>query len=217
MTKPFAPRSTPLIILGAGGHAAVVIDAAQSAGWPIRAVLDDDPSSTKGLRALDLERTGPISMLPDLLAANADAVVHPAVGDNDVRDKWLDMIEKVGGRSATVIHPSAVVARSTIVKPGCFIAAGAVVNPRASIGRGCIINTAAVVEHDCIIGPYTHVAPRSVLGGHVQVGSHALIGIGSTVRPGVTVGDRATLGVGAVAVNDIPADVTALGCPARPR
>ena len=49
------------------------------------------------------------------------------------------------------------------------------------------------------------------------MGEGALIGAGSAVLPGVRIGDRATLGAGAVADKDLPEGVTATGVPARVR
>jgi maltose O-acetyltransferase len=47
------------------------------------------------------------------------------------------------------------------------------------------------------------------------VGSGAWLGGGVIVGPGVTVGERTVVGAGAVVVRDLPADVVAVGNPAR--
>ena len=54
----------------------------------------------------------------------------------------------------------------------------------------------------------------AALGGGATVGSDALVGINAAVRPGVRVGDAATLGAGAVAASDVPDGVIATGIPA---
>ena len=45
----------------------------------------------------------------------------------------------------------------------------------------------------------------------------ASIGSGSTILSGVTIGERAMIGAGAVVTKDVPADTTVLGNPASPR
>jgi UDP-perosamine 4-acetyltransferase len=50
----------------------------------------------------------------------------------------------------------------------------------------------------------------------VRVGARALIGVGSAVRPGVSVGADAVVGAGAAVVADVPAGATVGGVPARP-
>jgi acetyltransferase-like isoleucine patch superfamily enzyme len=52
------------------------------------------------------------------------------------------------------------------------------------------------------------------LGGSVSIGARALVGIGSTVLPGLKVGDDAVVGGGAVVVRSVPAGATVVGVPA---
>ena len=54
----------------------------------------------------------------------------------------------------------------------------------------------------------TYPAPI-VLGKNVWVGSNA------TILQGVTIGDNAVIGAGAVVTSDIPADTVAVGVPAK--
>ena len=49
----------------------------------------------------------------------------------------------------------------------------------------------------------------------VHIGRNVWLGAGVIVLPGVTIGDNAVIGAGAVVTKDIPADVVAVGNPAR--
>jgi maltose O-acetyltransferase len=49
----------------------------------------------------------------------------------------------------------------------------------------------------------------------VQIGELTWIGAGAILLPGVTVGPRSVIGAGSVVTRDIPADVIAVGNPAR--
>ena len=53
------------------------------------------------------------------------------------------------------------------------------------------------------------------LAGPIAIGSGSWLGGGVIVGPGVTVGERTVVGAGAVVVRDLPADVVAVGNPAR--
>ena len=53
------------------------------------------------------------------------------------------------------------------------------------------------------------------LGRPITIGSGSWLGGGVIVGPGVTVGERTVVGAGAVVVRDLPADVVAVGNPAR--
>lgn len=80
----------------------------------------------------------------------------------------------------------------------------------------CFVNTGAIVEHDCELEDYVHVAPNATLGGNVKVGTKSHIGIGDTVIQNVTIGKNVIVGAGAVILNDIPDNCTAVGIPAKP-
>jgi acetyltransferase EpsM len=79
-----------------------------------------------------------------------------------------------------------------------------------------IINSSAVVEHECRIGDFAHVSSASALAGNVTVGEGAFLGVGARVLPGRRVGAWATVGAGAVVVDDVPDGLTVVGVPARP-
>ncbi|QZH76755.1 MAG: acyltransferase [Erythrobacter sp.] len=55
----------------------------------------------------------------------------------------------------------------------------------------------------------THYAP-------VKIGNGVHIGMGARILPGVTIGDHAVLGAGAVVTKDVAAGTTVVGVPARP-
>jgi sugar O-acyltransferase (sialic acid O-acetyltransferase NeuD family) len=205
-------EARPLLLMGGGGHASVVAESARAAGWSIAGFLDDRPEGTEA-SALGVEWLGVIGDLHTVLERLADAAVHAAMGDNELRRRW----SADAGRALAppIVHPSAVVSPSATLADGVFIAPRAVVNARAVIERGAIVNSGAIVEHDCRLGAFCHVAPGVALGGNVSVGEQALVGIGATVIPGRRIGARATLGAAAVAIRDVPEGTTAVGFPAR--
>lgn len=211
-----SPSQTKLILVGGGGHAKVVADAAISAGWTILGFLDDvadTAMSTVGFRRL--------GSLDDWRTAGEQALLMPAIGDNALRrrcvEQWVAALGDDGAARtiATVIHASAVVSPSAQIGLGTFCSALSVINAGAVLGQACIINTSAVVEHDGIIGAGVHLAPRAALGGNVHVGSGTLVGIGAVVRPGISIGDQCTIGAGAVVVADVDNGETVVGNPAR--
>lgn len=198
--------SDRLVVLGAGGHAKVVIATALAAGVEVQAVYDDD-GDLAGEEVLGV----PVRVGLDNAPVGTPAVL--ALGANRTRARAarrldLDWI--------SLVHPSAVVHDSVVIEPGAVIFAGAVVQPGTIIGAHAIINTAASVDHDCRVGAYCHLAPGSHLAGGVTLGEGAFVGLCAGVINGVTLGAWSILGAGGVAVSDVDPESTVMGVPARP-
>ena len=62
---------------------------------------------------------------------------------------------------------------------------------------------------------FAHLAPAAVLAGNVRVAKNAFIGANATVKEGVSIGENAVIGAGAVVINDVPANETWAGVPAK--
>lgn len=202
---------TRLVILGSGGHGAVVAEAAQVSGnWSEIIFLDDNESESQ---VLDFPVAGNLSELMDFI--NADTEVFVAIGDNERRVEVLKHVDESRGVIATVIHPSAVISPSAKIAAGTVICAGTIVNARAAVGLGCILNTASTIDHDCIIENGVHVSPGANLAGGVKIGERAWIGIGASIREGISVGKDAMVGAGAAVVTDVDDGSAVGGVPAR--
>ncbi len=198
-----------LVLLGGGGHAAVVAEAARSGGWTLSGYLDD-AQHTEAATRLGLQRLGAIRDIDRIPTA---ALGHAAIGDAGLRRLWLDTL---GDRvTPAIVHASAVVSPSASLAEGSFIGPRAVVNAGAVVGRGVIVNSAAIVEHDCVLEAFCHVGPGAAMGGSAIAGQGSTIGLNASVLPGVRIGALATLGAGAVAVTDLPDGATGVGIPAR--
>lgn len=210
-TRPLeAGTQTHLVLLGGGGHAAVVADAAHAAGLTIIGCLDaETDAAPPGVIWL-----GELTELEGLRAHSDEPLaIHAATGSAALRRSWLETIPT--SQWATIVHPTAVVSPSAQLGRGVFVGPHAVINARAVIDDGVIVNTRVVIEHDCRVGVFAHIAPAAVLTGGVVVGPDVLVGAGAVVNPQMTIGSGATIGAGAVVVSDIPANARAVGVPAR--
>lgn len=196
-------------LIGAGGHAKVVLSTALAMGLSVAGLFDDDPQK-QGTEIMGVPVIGTVS---DAKRKKSACGVL-AVGDNRMRYRLAQELAK--WEWLILVHPKAYVHPSVKLGPGTVVFAGAVIQPDTRIGAHVIINTGATVDHDCWIGDFVHVAPGVHLAGNVKVGEGTLLGIGTTVLPGVTVGAWVTVGAGAVVVRDLPPRVTAVGVPAKP-
>ncbi|RWB56737.1 acetyltransferase [Mesorhizobium sp.] len=204
-----------LVVFGASGHAAVVIDAAEKQGlYLIAGLITNEirPSETFGYDVLGRD-DDILDVLTDDKRITAAIV---AIGDNAVRQRVADNLSsRVPDLSfATVVHPSAVIGNEVRLGAGSFVAAGAVIGPRTSVGRHCIINTRASIDHDCDIQDFASIAPAAVAGGKCSIGWGAAIGIGATLTHGRTIGSETIIGAGALVLRDVQPRVVAYGSPA---
>jgi len=203
---------TRLVIVGAGGHAAVVAEAAELEGtWGDICFVDDKYPGLS--ESIGLPVVGDLSAVPELQAGQAKFVI--AIGDNRTRLEIHQKIVSAGGQLVSIVHPAATVSRTAIVQPGSVILAQAAINARTTIGAACIVNTGSIIDHDCVIASGVHISPGANLAGGVSVGERAWIGIGASVINNVSIGSNAIVGAAAVVLGDVAADQTVVGIPAR--
>lgn len=195
-------------MIGAGGHAKVVVATAREAGFDVVGLLDDDPNK----RGRDILGAPVLGSTISLGEHSFDGVVL-AIGDNRCRWEFARRWPQLPWCS--VVHPRACLHASSTVGPGTVVFAGAVVQPCVRIGAHTIVNTAAVVEHDCVVGDFCHLAPGTRLAGAAEVEEGAFLGIGAVVLPGKRIGAWSVVGAGAVVVHDIARESVAYGVPAK--
>lgn len=207
-----------VLVIGAGGHAKVVIDALLAAGEKVMGILDSD-SSKIGTQILGV----PVLGGDDLLASRPDLSAQSVVIANGLgsirhpmrRAEVYLALRKQGYEFCTVKHPSAVIASDVTVGSGVQIMAGAVIQSGTRVGENVIINTRVGVDHDAQIGAHVHLAPGVTLSGGVSIGALTHIGTGANIIQGVRIGEGCLIGAGALVLKDIADGAFAFGAPAQ--
>ena len=197
-----------VLVIGAGGHAKVVIATLRAAGETVAGCLDDDPDAL-GRLVLGVPVVGAV----DRVTGHRGGAVF-GIGSNAVRARLAEAYPDVDWQRA--VHPAATVHSSVRIGVGSVVFAGAVLQPDAVVGDHAIINTGATVDHDSHVGDFAHLAPGVHVSGGVRVGTGAMLGASACAIPGVTVGAWGTVGAGAAVVRDLPPRVTSVGVPATP-
>jgi sugar O-acyltransferase (sialic acid O-acetyltransferase NeuD family) len=193
-------------IIGAGGHAKVVIDILEEEGTPIEAIWDDS-TNLKFLYKHKIQ--GKISFYKQNI--NSQAII--AVGDNRVRKEIANLLNKSSFGKA--IHPKSYIASRVQVGDGSMVMANVAINTSCIIGEHVIINTNASVDHDCQLEDFVHISPNVALAGNVYVGEGSHIGIGATVIQNLKIGKWVIIGAGAVVINNIPDYAVVVGVPGK--
>ena len=199
-----------VVVIGAGGHAKVIIDMLLDNGLIVDACVSHVQAEPyRGVPVLVGDK-----FLAALRADGVDQAVV-AVGANSVRQRLADEAVALGFTLPPVVSRSAQISPTARIGDGVVVMPNAVVNADAIIGRLAIVNTGATVDHDCIVGEAAHVAPGVHFSGGVQLGERSMVGVGSSARPLVKIGDDVVIGAGSVLVSDIADGVIAYGVPAR--
>ncbi len=138
-----------------------------------------------------------------------------AIGDPDEKKLLFAEFKNKGATFATVIHPSAVIARSAKLGEGVVVCPQAFVSADAVIGDLCAVNGNASVGHDVRLGSFSTLSSHVDLTGWVQVEECAFFGSGARVLPKVKIGAGARIGAGAVVMRSVPACAVIYAPPAK--
>jgi acetyltransferase EpsM len=194
--------SKEVCILGAGGHAKVVIEIAEELGYKVE-VFDQNIQISK---ILDYSVSNDINSL--LEKEN----IFYAFGNNGYRK--INSL-KFNSANFNLIHPFSRISKSAFLGTGNVVMAGVIINSSVKIGNHCVINTSACIDHDCVIEDFVHISPNAALAGNITVKEGAQVGIGASVKQNITIGKWSLIGAGAVVINDVPDNVVVVGNPAK--
>lgn len=192
-------------VIGAGGHAKVIVDILFESGIQINGVWDENPE--------------PKVFMGYAVSGNFEAFkkiktdkVIIAIGSNLIRKRISDEISE---NTAVAIHPKSAISKYSSIGIGTVIMPNATINAGSIIGAYGIVNTNSSVDHDCDLGDFVHISPQVALGGNVTVGEGTHIGIGASVIQGIKIGKWATIGAGSVVIRDVPDYAVVVGNPGR--
>jgi 2,3,4,5-tetrahydropyridine-2-carboxylate N-succinyltransferase len=121
------------------------------------------------------------------------------------------------------IEPGAIIRDDVYIHDEAIILMGAVINTKVSIGKGTMIDMNAVVGSGALIGAYTHIGAGAVIAGVMEpisnlcviIDDHVLIGANAVILDGVHIYEGAIVGAGAVVIEDVVANTTVAGVPAK--
>lgn len=204
-----------IFVLGIGGSTPVFIDIAEACDYKIA-----------GLYHYNDERTGEndhgypiLGSFEDLYQSDIKGKMFLlSQGDMKIREEVTNKIKQLGGLIPTLVHPTSVISKyAKISNKGVIIGANCIVQADSVIKSNAVLRDMALVCHQTIIGNYCFVGPKALVGAHIEVQDFAFIGQDALLVSGKvgTMGANSLLGAGAVLTKELPANVVAVGNPAR--
>jgi len=206
-------KKEKLILIGASGHAKVIIDIVEKQGkFELLGLIENNPNLEK--KVLGYGILGDESILSETIYN--DVYLFIAIGDNWVRHLVKERISALHPsiKFATLIHPSAQIAKGVKIGEGVCIMAGAIVNSDTRIESFTIINTKASMDHDGHLGAFASLAPNATTGGNVSIGNFTSVGISATIKHGVQIGAHNVIGGGALVLKNFEDNQIIYGVPA---
>lgn len=208
-------KKEDVIVIGAGGHAKIVIDILEETGcYNIVGLIAKD---NEGKLFYGYPILGDDDALPTYFKKGITCVAIGVGGfkNNVLRKNIFERLNSLGFCVISAIHPKAVISKTAELGDGNVVFAGVVINPDVEIGDNCIIATGATIDHETVIESHVLISAGVTVGGCSVIEEGALCALGSKVISGVKVGKNALVAAGAVVVSDIAPDSTVFGIPAR--
>ncbi len=140
-----------------------------------------------------------------------------------------------------IVYAGATIGAGTVVCPNAQIREGVRIGRNCVIGIGVQIGYEAIIGDDCQIMDFAHLSGGTVVGDRcfisvralmvnddqprgyrwkgitaVRIGSDVVVGAGACLRPGIAIGDGATIAMGAVVTRDVAPAAVIKGPAARP-
>ena len=167
-----------IIIVGAGGHARVVLDAILKSGdYEVIGFADDNLFT--GMEVAD-----GYSVICNLNSMHAfresiDRFIV-AIGDNRAR-AYIYQTLKNDYEPAIIIHPDATIAKNVEIGGGTVVLAQSVINSHVKVGVNCLINSLCLIDHGTVIGEHSHIAQGTIIGSDVHIPPNCLTELGERI------------------------------------
>lgn len=124
----------------------------------------------------------------------------------------------------SIVRPKVFIGCHTDVRAHCFVAEGAHIAAGVKIFQFSNVGAGTIIERKAYLGPRVLITnTRKISHGRsyspniepVTIRFGARIGGGSVLLPGVEIGSNSVIGAGSVVTKSIPANVVAVGNPAK--
>ncbi|ATP42352.1 sugar acetyltransferase [Solibacillus sp. R5-41] len=202
----------PVIVIGNGGHAAVL---AETLLQQEREILGYT-APAKETNKFQLDYLGTDSVIASFKPEDIELVLGiGTVNRSTVRKTLFEGFKELGYIFGKVVHDTAYIAPSAKIGDGVQIMAGVILQSHVEIADNTIINTGTIIDHDTKICSHVHVAPGTNISGGVKIGEQTHVGTGTTIIQNIEIGRNCLIGAGSVVVKNIPHDKKVYGVPAK--
>lgn len=190
-----------------------IIDLVEShSDFKLRGFIDiRDVSKDRGIN--DIPYLGTDKDIDEILSENPLLKLLITVNSPAQREKLFNLYGEE--RLATIRSPQSHLSTRALTGLGSIFQHGVKVMANARVGKGCLMNVNSAIHHESRLGDFSVMAPGSLVLGRVDIAERVYIGAGAIIKENCKIGANSIIGAGAVVVNDIGADSTVVGVPAK--
>lgn len=167
-----------LLILGAGGFGQSIAEVAELLGnWENISFVDDRWPEQQWLGCYPIVSN--IQNLSLIKQQDFEAII--AVGNNQIRQKWQQLLLDLSIPITTIIHPQTVIAPSVKIGQGVSIMAGCIIGTNTIIQDGVILNIGTLLDHDVMIEVFSHLSVGVKVAGGQIIPPRSFLKVGTSV------------------------------------
>lgn len=205
-----------IVIYGSGGLARETAELIEDINeiepkWDIKGYIDDikgeNDEVINGYRILGTNEI--------LKTLNNSTYIVLAVSDPVAKEKIHQEIKKYNLKYATLVHPTAKIAKSAILGEGLIISIGCIVSVNVVIGNHVFLNMRTVVGHDSVIKDYSSCLVNSIIAGNVAINEGALLGSNCVIMEKKIIGRNAKISMGSVVNFDVEDNAVVMSRPSK--
>lgn len=209
-----------LVIIGTGGFGRETYDAIlTSTGfqkeWSIKGFVKD--AGYKEIGNFDEHFPEGILGTIDDYAIAEDDVFFCAVGDTDLKIRFVEKIKQRGGKFVNIIDNTAIVTSGVKLGEGVRVGPFNAISNNVKIGDHTTLLTSVVVGHDVTIGDFCQIGTFCHFGGFSSIGNRSTVHPQVVVLPKVSIAEDTIIGAGSLVVRNVKVpNQTLFGSPAKP-
>jgi sugar O-acyltransferase (sialic acid O-acetyltransferase NeuD family) len=144
----------------------------------------------------------------------SDYYLFAPIADNILREKIYNEGKSKGYKFISYISPNCTNLASSIGE-NCFILEDNTLQPFTTIGNNVILWSGNHIGHHGIIEDNVFFTSHVVMSGHCHIKKGAFLGVNSTLRDGIIIGENSIIGMGSLVTKNVPDNETWIGSPAK--
>ena len=144
----------------------------------------------------------------------SEYLLFAPIADNNIREKIYNDGKSKGYNFLTYVSPKCTNFAKSIGE-NCFILEDNTLQPFTTIGNNVIMWSGNHIGHHGVIENNIFFTSHVVMSGHCHIKNGAFLGVNSTLRDGIIIGENSIIGMGSLVTKNVPDNETWIGSPAK--